>query len=141
MKQLFCNESAGFNTTKSEFLYTCFSEFCPLFRNIYFKGSILIVLSAIYFFELFVFFLKQTSKTVGILQLLQNILPRTSKLFIRTRLDQGVIKHDQVQNFFYHKKLESSQDNVSLAITGNHKGNVQGKVHQGMGPESFQLKR
>ena len=45
----------------------------------------------------------------------ERILMAVSAIYF---LDQGVIKHDQAYNFFYHQKLESSQYNVSLAITG-----------------------
>ena len=56
------NMMAGFNTTKSELLYIYFSEFRQLFWKTYFKVSILMATSAIYFVNLFPLSCKRVSK-------------------------------------------------------------------------------
>ena len=66
--------------------------------------------------------LNKVNKTIRLLQKLQNILPReplltTYKSFVRPHLDYGVI-HDQHYNNSFHQKLESTQYNAALAITG-----------------------
>ena len=77
--------------------------------------------SAIYFFNLFLLSCKRVSKTVGLLRKFQNVLPRTSKLFIRSHFDHGDIIRGQAYNFDFHQKLEWFQYNASLAITGTIK--------------------
>ena len=69
----------------------------------------------------------KTSKTIGLLRKLQNILPRPSllttyKCFIRQHLDYGDIIYDQAYNLSFHQKLESIQYNVALALTGAIRG-------------------
>ena len=49
---------------------------------------------------------KQINKTVGLLEKLQNVLTRTSKLFVRPHIDHDDIIYDQVYNFAFHQKLE-----------------------------------
>ena len=66
--------------------------------------------------------LNKVNKMAGLLRKLQNILPReplltTYKSFVRPHLDYGVI-HDQHYNNSFHQKLESTQYNAALAITG-----------------------
>ena len=80
------NEVAGFQVStllKVNFFTFTFLDFCQIFRNIYFKEHILIAAPAIYFFNLFLLSYKRVCKTVGLLLKLQNVLPRTSKLFIK----------------------------------------------------------
>ena len=38
--------------------------------------------------------------------MLQNVLTRTSKLFVRPHIDHDDIIYDQVYNFAFHQKLE-----------------------------------
>ena len=73
---------------------------------------------AIYFFNLFLLSCKRVSKTAGLLEKFQNILPRTSRLLIRRHLDHGDNIHDQAYDFAFHQKLESFQYSAYLAITG-----------------------
>ena len=61
------------------------------------------------------------SKSVGLLQKFQNVLPRTSKMLIRAHLDHGGILHDPACNFAFHQKLETFHNNASLTITGTIK--------------------
>ena len=63
------------------------------------------------------------SKTLGLLQKLHNLLPRSAlntiyKAFVRPYLDYGDILYDQAYNMSFHHKLESIQCNACLAITG-----------------------
>ena len=62
------------------------------------------------------------SKTLGLLQKLHNLLPRSAlntiyKAFVRPYLDYGDILYDQAYMSFHHK-LESIQYDAYLAITG-----------------------
>ena len=55
---------------------------------------------------------KKTSKTMGLLRIFQQILPRSTlltiyKTFIRSRLDYANIIYDQAYNSAFHDKLES----------------------------------
>ena len=66
--------------------------------------------------------LNKFSKTIGLLQKLQKILPRPHLItiytsFIRSHLDYGDIIYDQ-EYVSFHQKLESTQYNAALAITG-----------------------
>ena len=86
------------------------------------------------------------SKTIGLLQKLQNILPRPAlltiyKCFIRPHLDYGDIIYDQAYNLSFHKKLESIQYNAALALTGDIRGSSREKLYQELGLESLQLRR
>ena len=63
------------------------------------------------------------SKTTGLSHEIQNQLPRKSlitiyKSFIRPHLDFADLIYDQSYNASFHRKLESIQYNVALAITG-----------------------
>ena len=112
-----------------------------MFRYIYFKQRIFMDASAIYLFNLFLLFCKGVSKTVGLLLKFPNILPRTSKLFVRPHLDHCDIIHDKAYNFAFHEKLQSCQYNTSLAITGTTRGSSREKIHQELSLESLQLRR
>ena len=86
------------------------------------------------------------SKTIGLLQKLQNILPRPAlltiyKCFIRPHLDYGDIIYDQAYNLSFHQKLESIQYNAALALTGAIRGSSREKLYQELGLESLQLRR
>ena len=70
---------------------------------------------------------KKISKTVGLLQKFQGILPRTSlitiyKLFARPHLDYGDIIYDQTFNESFHQRIESIQYNAAIAITDAVRG-------------------
>ena len=86
------------------------------------------------------------SKTIGLLRKLQNILPSPALLtiyecFIRPHLDYGDIIHDQAYNLSFHQKLESTQYNAALALTGAIRGSSREKLYQELGLESLQLRR
>ena len=59
------------------------------------------------------------SKTLGLLQKSQNLLPRSAlttiyKAFFRPYLDYSDILYDQTYNMTFHHKLESIQYNACL---------------------------
>ena len=64
--------------------------------------------------------LTKVNKTVGLLQKLQNILPRGSlltifKSLVRRHLDYGDVLYDQSYNNTFRQKMESIQYNAALA--------------------------
>ena len=64
------------------------------------------------------------SKTIGLLRILQNILPRPAlliiyKCFIRPYLDYGDIIYDQAYNLSFQQKLESIQYNTAVQFQYN----------------------
>ena len=82
--------------------------------------------------------LKRISKTVGLLQKLQDIFPRTSlitiyKSFARPHLDYGEILYDQTFNESFHQRIESIQYNAATAITGAIRGASSEKLFQELG--------
>ena len=84
------------------------------------------------------------SKTLGLLQKSQNLLPRSAlitiyKAFVRPYLDYGDILYDQAYNMSFHHELESTQYNACLAITGAIRGTAKEKLYQEVGLESLQL--
>ena len=86
------------------------------------------------------------SKTLGLLQKLHNLLPRSAlntiyKAFVRPYLDYGDILYDQAYNMSFHHKLESIQYNACLAITGAIRGTSKENFYQELGLESLQLRR
>ena len=67
------------------------------------------------------------SKTLGLLQKLHDLLPRSAlitiyKAFVRPYLDYGKILYDQAYNMSFHHKLKFIQYNACLAITGAIRG-------------------
>ena len=67
------------------------------------------------------------NKTIGLIQTMQNLPPRTAlitlyKAFVRPLLDYGDIIYDQAHNASFHQKLESLQYNACLAMTGVTRG-------------------
>ena len=79
--------------------------------------------------------LNKVNKTIGLLQKLQNILPREPlltiyKLFVRPHLDYGDVIYDQHYNNSFHQKLESIQYNAALAITGAIRGSSRERLYQ-----------
>ena len=75
------------------------------------------------------------SKTIRLLRRLQNFLPRAAlitiyKAFIRPHLDYGDILYDQAYNMSFRQKLESTQYNACLAITGAIRGKSKENLQQ-----------
>ena len=73
-------------------------------------------------------------------------MPRLSlltiyKTFKRSRLDYADIIYDQAYNSTFHDKLESSQFNAGLAITGAIRGTSSEKIYQELGLESLKSRR
>ena len=84
--------------------------------------------------------LTKVNKTIGLLQKLQNILPRGSlltifKSFLRPHLDYRDAIYDQSFNNTFHQKMESIQYNTALAITGAIRGSSREKLYQELGLE------
>ena len=83
---------------------------------------------------------------IALLRKFQHILPRHSlltiyKTFIRPRLDYGDVIYDKVFNQSFYKKLESTQCNAALAITGAIQGTITEKLYQELRLESLQNRR
>ena len=77
----------------------------------------------------------KANKTIGLLRKLSNLLPRQTlvtiyKSFIRPHLDYGDVLYDQAFNNSFHAKMESSQYNACLAITGAIRGTSREKIYQ-----------
>ena len=90
--------------------------------------------------------LKRISKTVGLLQKLQDIFPRTSlitiyKSFARPHLDYGEIIYDQTFNESFHQRIESIQYNAGSVITGVIRDTSSEKLYQELGLESLKSRR
>ena len=86
------------------------------------------------------------NKTIGLLQKLQDTLPRTSlitifKSFIRPHLEYGDIIYDRAYNTSFHQNIESIQYNAALAITGAVRGTSREKLYQEFGFKSLQQRR
>ena len=65
---------------------------------------------------------------------LSNLLPRQAlvtiyKAFIRPHLDYSDVLYDQAFNTFFHAKMESTQYNACLAITGAIRGTSREKIY------------
>ena len=65
----------------------------------------------------------KTSKSIGLICKLQNVLPRPflsqiQKSFVRPHLDYGDVIYDKAFIRHFQKKLEFIQYNAALAITG-----------------------
>ena len=79
--------------------------------------------------------LNKVNKTIVLLKNLQNILPRgplltIHKSFVRPHLDYGDAIYDQQCNNSFHQKLESTQYNAALAITGAIRGSFREKLYK-----------
>ena len=64
---------------------------------------------------------------IGLPRKLHNILPRSVLLtiykdFVRCHLDYSNIIYDQTDNATFHEKLELTQYNICLALTGAIRG-------------------
>ena len=83
---------------------------------------------------------KKISKTVGLLQKFQGILPRTSliiiyKSFARPHLDYGDIIYYQTFNESFHQRTESIQYNAAIRGTSSE------KFYQELGIEPLRSRR
>ena len=83
------------------------------------------------------------NKTIGLLRKFQNFLPRKSlvtiyKSITRPHLDYGDIIYDQSYNISFHRRLESLQYDVALAITGAIRGTSKEKLYNELGLGSLQ---
>ena len=88
----------------------------------------------------------KNKQNLGLLQKLQNLLPRSALIkvywaFVISYLDYGDIFHDQAYNMSFHHKLESTQYNAYLVITGAIRGASKEKLYKELGLESLQLQR
>ena len=85
--------------------------------------------------------LSETNRTLGRLRKIQSLLPRAAlitiyKAFVRPHLDYGDVLYDQAFNVSFHEKLESTQYNACLALTGAILGTSKEKIYQKLGLES-----
>ena len=90
--------------------------------------------------------LDKISKTIGLIRKCQPILPRFSlltiyKTFVRPHLDYGDIVYDQTYNALFHRKPESIQYSVCLAITGAIRSTSHKKLNQELGLETLQSRQ
>ena len=90
--------------------------------------------------------INKVNKIIGLLQKLQNILPRTSllaicKSFIRPHLDYDHVIYDQAYNASFQQKVESIQQNAALAITGPIRRTSKEKLFKEQDLESLQHRR
>ena len=90
--------------------------------------------------------MNKVNKTIGLLDKLQNILPREPlltiyKSLVRPHLDYGDVIYDQHYNNSFHQKLESIQYNAALAITGAIRASSKEKLYQELGLESLKQRR
>ena len=81
--------------------------------------------------------LTKVNTIIGLLRKLQKILPQEPlltiyKSFVRPHLDYGDFIYDQHYNSFY-QKLQSTQYNAALAITGAIRRSSSGKLYQELG--------
>ena len=84
----------------------------------------------------------KVNKTIGLLRKFQLILPRHSlitiyKTFIRPHLDYGDVIYDCAFNEPFHHRLESSQYNAAIAITGAIRRTSSEKRFQELGLETL----
>lgn len=87
----------------------------------------------------------KTSKTVGLLLKLQDLLLRAPlitiyKAFIRSHPHYGDALYGQAENAFFKQKLESIQYNACLGITGAIQITLKEKFYQQLGFEPLQLR-
>ena len=84
------------------------------------------------------------SESLGLLQKLQDMLPRSAlitiyKALVRPYLDYGDILYYQAYNMSFHQKLESNQYNPCLTITSATRGTSKKILCQELGLKSLQL--
>ena len=85
----------------------------------------------------------KTSKSIGLICKLRNLLPRPSllqiyKSFVRPCLDYSDIIYDNVFIGSFQKNLKSIQYNTALAITGAIRGTSKEKIYSKLSLESLQ---
>ena len=90
--------------------------------------------------------ISKANKGIGLIKRLYHHLPRHSllniyKSFIRPHLDYGDVIYDQPYNETFKKRIESTQYNAALAITGAIKGISRVKIYNELGIESLSDRR
>ena len=90
--------------------------------------------------------LNKTNRTMGLLDKLQNLLPRATlitiyKAFVIPHLDYGDVLYHQLFNTLFHEKLGSIQYNACLALAGAIRSTSKENVYQELGLESVQIRR
>ena len=89
----------------------------------------------------------KVNKTIGLLRKLHNTLLPTLPLltiyksFVRPHLDYRDIICDQAYNVSFHQKLESTQYNSALAITGAIRRTSTEKLYNELGLETLEKRR
>ena len=88
----------------------------------------------------------KVNKTIGLLRKFHHILLRSPlftiyKFFTRPDLDYGDIIFDQAYNTSFHQKLDSTQYNAVLAITGAIRGASKEKLYNELGLETTEKTR
>ena len=87
------------------------------------------------------------NKTIGLLQKLQNLLPRSAliitiyKALIRSHLDYVDMIYEEAYNSSFNHKPELFQYSACLAITGAIRGTSKENPYQELGLKSLQLRR
>ena len=100
-----------------------------------FLNSKLVLDSKITFNEHINHILSKVTKSIGLLRNFQSVLPRSSllttyKTFNRSHFDYADVVYDQSYKSSFHKKLESIQYNVTLAVMGAVRGSPSEKLYQ-----------
>ena len=100
-----------------------------------FLNSKLVLDSKLTFNEHISHILSKVTKSIGLLRKFQSVLPRSSlltiyKTFNRSHFDYADVVYDQSYKSSFHKKLESIQYNVTLAVTGAVRGSASEKLYQ-----------
>ena len=90
--------------------------------------------------------LSKSNKTIGLLQKLHHILPRSPlltiyKSFIRPHLDYGYIIYDPAYNASFHQKIDSIQYNAALAIKGAIRRTSKETLYDKLGLETLEKGR
>ena len=90
--------------------------------------------------------MSKAMKGIGVIKRLRKMLTRYSLLtiyisFVRPHLDYGDILYDQPNNKSFCQKIETTQYNAALAITGAIKGTSQTKLYYELGLESLEFRQ
>ena len=85
----------------------------------------------------------KTSKSIGLIRKLQNLLPRPFllqiyKSYVRPHLDYGDIIYDKAFIDYFQKKLESIQYKATLTKTRAIRGTSREKIYSELGLELLQ---
>ena len=81
----------------------------------------------------------KVNQIIGIIRKLQNVLSRLALIYkslIRSHLDYVDIIHDKAFNESFYAKLESLQNNATMAITGAITGSSIEKIYEEPGFQS-----